>query len=146
MNTTGHTVGFTLIEILLLIATVGILIGIVFLIINPGDQLSETRNEQRVKDVDTILSAAYQYQIDTGTLPAYITTIPSEICETGKACAGFVDLGVLTDGKSYIESIPVEPMKTNINGAGYLVSRSINGRITVEAQFEELGEVITATR
>ncbi len=70
--------GFTLIEILLVVAAIAILAGIVILAINPGKQLGETRNAQRRSDVTTILNGVYQYSIDTGAVPSAIT-LPSSI-------------------------------------------------------------------
>ena len=139
--------GFTLLEILLVVAAIAILAGIVILAINPGKQLGDTRNAQRKADVSTILNAVYQLTIDnSGTLPATITTTSTEICATGGACSGLIDLSVLTLNEKYVTSIPLEPQKTNANGAGYLIKKSANGRVTVEAQFEEQGATISVTR
>ncbi len=140
--------GFTLIEILLVVAAIAILAGIVIVAINPGKQLGDTRNAQRRSDVTTILNAAYQYSLDNnGTLPASVTTTPTEICATGAAsCTGLVDLAVLTLNEKYLTAIPSEPQKTNASGAGYMISKSANGRITVSSPTAEQGAVITVTR
>jgi prepilin-type N-terminal cleavage/methylation domain-containing protein len=139
--------GFTLIEILLVVAAISILAGIVILAINPTKQLGETRNAQRRADVNTILNATYQYAIDnSGTLPASVTTTPTEVCKTGGVCTGLIDLTVLSTAEKYLTSIPLEPQKTNANGAGYEISKSANGRVTVVAQFPEQGATISVTR
>lgn len=139
--------GFTLIEILLVVAAIAILASIVILAINPNKQLGDTRNAQRRADVNTILNAVYQYTIDNnGTLPTSITTSSTEICKTGGICTSLIDLSALTTDEKYLVSMPEEPQKTNNNGAGYKIKKSSNGRVTVEAQFEEQDATISVTR
>lgn len=140
--------GFTLLEILLVVASIAILAGIVIVAINPGKQLGDTRNSQRRADVNTILNAVYQYTIDNdGTIPSAITETVTEVCATGApSCTSLIDLSVLTTDEKYLVTIPNEPQKTNANGAGYNISKSANGRVTVEAQFEEQGATISVTR
>ncbi len=140
--------GFTLIEILLVVAAIAILAGIVIVAINPGKQLGDTRNAQRRSDVTTILNAAYQYSIDNnGVLPAGITATSTEICASGAAsCVGLIDLSVLSLNSKYVTAIPTEPQKVTADGAGYMISRDANGRITVSAQHPEQSAVISVTR
>ena len=65
--------GFTLLEVLLVVAIIGILASVVIYAINPGRQLAQSRNSQRQVDTNTILKAAYQYSIDhNGAMPAGI--------------------------------------------------------------------------
>lgn len=142
--------GFTLIEILLVVAAIAILAGIVIVAINPSKQLGDTRNAQRRSDVNTILNAISQYSVDNnGLLPSGVSTTTAEICSSSVAtssCGGLADLSVLTTNGKYLVKIPDEPQKTNANGAGYQVVRDANGRITVTAQFPEQGATISATR
>ncbi len=140
--------GFTLIEVLLVVAIIAILAGIVILAINPNKQLGDTRNSQRQSDVNTILNAAYQYSIDNqGTVPATITTTATDVCATGaSSCTGMIDLTVLTTNGKYLVSIPKDPKTGTATDTGYQISQNSNGRITVSAPGAEQGKTISATR
>lgn len=147
VNTKLDNKGFTLLEILLVVAAIAILAGIVILAINPGKQLADTRNAQRRSNVNTILSGVYQYAIDNnGTLPASITASSTEICKTGGTCSGLIDLSVLTTDEKYLTAIPNDPTAVSTNGSGYAVAKSTNGRITVSAPSAEQSAVISVTR
>lgn len=101
------------------------------------------RDSQRKKDVNTILNAVSQYLVDSnGLLPAGVTVSPTEICaSTAPSCVGLVDLSVLTRSSKYLVSIPDEPQKVNTNGAGYLISKTSSGRITISSQYAEGGAI-----
>ena len=139
--------GFTLLEILLVVAAIAILAGIVIIAINPGKQLADTKNAQRQININTILNAVYQYAIDNiGQLPANITTAPKEICRSGQVClASQADLSVLTANGKYIVSIPTDPIASN-TVTGYFISKDVNGRVTVSSTYAENGKVIAVTR
>jgi len=142
--------GFTLLEVLLVVAILGILAAIVILAINPSKQLADARNAQRRVDVNTILSAVYQYAIDnSGAMPGTLaTTTATPICKTGAGiCTGLTDLSVLTNGQKYLVSIPMDPASTTASSTGYtIIASSTTGRITVAAPAAENGVAITATR
>jgi prepilin-type N-terminal cleavage/methylation domain-containing protein len=143
--------GFTLLEVLLVVAVIAILAGIVIVAINPGKNLGDSRNSQRSSDVSTIINAVYQYSIDNnGTLPAGITNTATEICYTGAAsCTGLVDLTAITASGKYVVSIPKDPQcptACDTDGAGYEISKDVNGRLTVSAPDAEQGKTITVTK
>jgi prepilin-type N-terminal cleavage/methylation domain-containing protein len=154
-NKNQNTKGFTLLEILLVVAAIGILAGIVIVAINPGKQLGETRNTQRKADINTILNAVYQYAIDhSGNLPAGVAQADlcdsapeKEICKAGKVgtCSSGTDLSVLTNSQTYLVSIPTDP-SAGEDGSGYHITKNANGRVTVCAPNAELSASISVTR
>lgn len=144
-----HLQGFTLLEILLVVAAIGILAGIVILAINPNKQLGDTRNAQRKADVNTILNAVYQYSIDNnGVLPSTITSSSTEICRETASCSTGVNLEVLTLNEKYLTAIPQDPKggMSTASSSGYLIFKTANNRITVSAPQAEQGATISATR
>jgi prepilin-type N-terminal cleavage/methylation domain-containing protein len=142
--------GFTLIEVLLVVAIIAILAGIVIIAINPNKQLADSRNSQRSADVTTVLNAVYQYVVDGNTVPTGITTTATEMCATGSAsCTSLVDLSSLTTTGKYLVSLPKDPQCTTTcaaNGTGYKISKDANNRITVAAPAAENGKTISVTR
>ncbi len=143
--------GFTLLEILLVVAAIAILAGIVILAINPGKQLADTRNAQRQQDINTIINAVYQYSLDNdGNLPSTITDTVTEICVSDgvAACTSTIDLSVLTTNGVYLQAIPVDPSGATGDGTGYeigLVGTAPNQRVTVNAPNAEQGATISGT-
>lgn len=145
--------GFTLLEILLVVAAIAILAGIVIIAINPGRQLAETRNAQRRADVNTILNAIYQYALNSnGNLPAAIqqsatcTGAGNEVCKTGGNCAGLIDLVVLTTNQQYLTALPYDPSTSTANSTKYIAVKSANNRVTVCSPDAEQGATISVTR
>lgn len=139
--------GFTLLEILLVVAALGILAGIVILAINPSKQLAATRNASRRSGVNTLLTAVYQYTIDNdGVIPETITTESSPVCLTGVSDESCIDLAVLSDNEEYLVELPQDPQNTSEVDTGYNIFKTANGRITVSAPNAESDAVISVTR
>ncbi len=148
-----NTRGFTLLEILLVIAMIAILAGIVILAINPAKQLAEARNAQRRSDVNAIMNAVYQYLIDTGSLPPSIGLQGQEICRTdiGAFCQNLVDLSILTVDQKYLTVLPRDPNPNSncaneANSTCYLIVKNEFGHVTVSAPYAENGATIYITR
>jgi len=151
--------GFTLLEILLVVAAIAILAGIVIVAINPNKQLGDTRNAQRRADVNTIMNAVYQYTIDNnGTLPSGIDSTYTSAQVLGTAGSGLdstctatttvaagVDLtSVLVP--TYIVGIPTDPSTGTAANTDYYIDKDANGRITVGSCDPEQSATISITR
>ncbi|MGE5327789.1 MAG: type II secretion system protein [Thiobacillus sp.] len=141
--------GFTLIEVLLVVAIIAILAGIVIIAVNPAKQMADTRNSQRRMDVKTISDAVYQYANDKGSIPATITDTPTDVCTKeatdGGSCSG-INLSVLTDSGQYVVSIPKDPSTATANSTKYQISKDVNSRVVVAAPSAENGVTISVTR
>jgi prepilin-type N-terminal cleavage/methylation domain-containing protein len=146
--------GFTLIEILLVIALIALLAGIVIIAVNPAKQLADGRNSRRKADVNTIMNAIYQYAIDNGSMPASLRSSndclssgANDICRTSASdCSNLTDLSVLTTDQKYLPSIPADPQVTTGNDTGYYVVINPNNRVIVCAPQAENGETISVIR
>ena len=151
--------GFTLLEILLVVAAIGILAGIVIVALNPAKQLGDTRNAQRRSDVNAILNAIHQYAIDSnGSFPSDIDSVTTSSQVLGTASSGAdttctatttvaaaVDLTSTLVSK-YIVGIPFDPSTGSAANSDYYVNKDANGRITVGSCDPESSAVITIKR
>jgi prepilin-type N-terminal cleavage/methylation domain-containing protein len=128
--------GFTLLEILLVIAAIGILAAIVLVAINPNRQIAQVRDANRRSDINTIYKALEQYLIDNGSYPSSVNSNFKEICNTGnKTTTDTLDPTILCDNKAdlrvlvptYLAAIPTDP-----SGGGYRVGiNMLNNRIGI---------------
>lgn len=128
--------GFTLIEILLVIALIAILAAIVIVAVNPARQLGQAQDAQRQSDVKTILDAVGQYTIDnSGTLPSGIPTGATcetngqDICKADASCEG-VSLDVLLTNRTYLTALPEDPTAATSDTTGYRIMQN-SERVTV---------------
>ncbi len=138
-----QNLGFTLLEILLVVGIIAILAGIVILAINPGKQLATVRNLQRKSNLAEINKALYQYYISNSSYPVGVTTTLLEICNTGATstghsldCTNKADLSSLVP--TYLVSIPTDPLMTGTS-TRYKVMKDPGNKIVLTAPQAELG-------
>ena len=85
---TRSNLGFTLIELIIVVAIVGILAAAAFVAINPAKRVGESNNARRWTDVTAILDAIMSYVVDNnGNFPSTLTAGNTYVLGTGtKGC------------------------------------------------------------
>lgn len=137
--------GFTLIELLIVIAIIVILAGIALVAINPGRQYQLSRDAKRQADINAVLSALNQYQIDhNGTITDLGT---ANTCPT-MSNIGTSDFDLSTTlPPEYLAELPIDPDNScNPTDTCYDVCVNAAGRITVDAPNTETKAMIRVTR
>lgn len=155
-NKRSHSQGFTLVELLIVIAIIAILAGVAFAALNPLVRFQDARDASRWHDVTETLNAAVLNQVDNGgTLLASIAAMnhgevymigtagsgcaPSNLaCDTDvTSTAHCVDLaGLVSTG--YLPAVPISPTgvaTTTWSAAytGYTLERSVTSTLTLRS-------------
>jgi prepilin-type N-terminal cleavage/methylation domain-containing protein len=148
--------GFTLVEILIVLALIAILVGAVLVALNPGRQFANARNSTRYSHVNTIMNAISSNAAENngvftcasaGSIPATATNMGSD------TAAGDYDIApcLVTE---YLSSMPVDPSDATASwtsetsySTGYSIAQDAStNAITVSAPTVELSETISVTR
>ena len=135
--------GFTLVELIIVIAIIAILAGAIFVAIDPARRLHEARNARRSSDAQMILDAVKKYQADNGgdhfdeivgldEDTAYGIGTEADACSTCTAAGGVSECVDLADmGNNYLPRIPFDPKTGNEGETGYYLMLGSTGEITV---------------
>lgn len=138
--------GFSLIEILVVVALIIILATITIVAINPAKNFRDTRNAQRSADVMQILNAVTQYTSEEGHLIGDLGTIPD--CATPVAIGSAVGNVNLTTTlvEEYIVEIPADPSIGTVENTGYTICQTTSGRVQIAAPSAEDNKIIEVRR
>lgn len=126
--------GFSLIEILVVVALIVILATITIVAINPAKNFRDTRNAQRSADIMQILNAVTQYTSEQGHALADLGTIATCPATTPVGTVANLET-ILVD--EYIVAIPEDPS----TGGVYTICQTSTGRVEVTALAEREGGV-----
>lgn len=152
--------GFTLIELIIVVAILGLLAASLFVAIDPAKRLGDARDARRYSEVTSLLNAILQYTVDNAALPTAVASMtPGAYYEIGNGTTGvtngnatqFGDCTELDGGSAaqniygkadlfsalsdrFIATIPLDPLITNnASGSDYYIRKSTNNRILVGA-------------
>ena len=148
--------GFTLIEVLIVMAIVALMASVVIIAINPARQFAQTRNTQRWVSVNSILNSIHQNMVDNngvftcaaGAIPVAETNMSFDDGDVGTTEYDICDCLV----PLYLPAMPYDPVTGSYTDcAGYDSGYSIlqdfaTGRVTITAPSAELGTTISVSR
>lgn len=136
--------GFTLIELIVVIAIITIIAATVFVAVDPARQLHKARNSSRWSDVTSILEGVKKYQFDNdGVLPpidldeSTVQIIGSNVGGCGGTCGGKpvysgncgLDLsGVL---RPYMKDLPMDPRTGTERTTRYYINKDEYSLVSV---------------
>lgn len=159
--------GFTLVELLLVIAIIAILAGVVFVALDPATRLKDARDSVRQSDIGEIVSAVKLNQIDNDG--DYLTAIESltagSVYMIGAALSGcddqnaYCDTSVGSDtacvslstfvSDGYLGEVPISPDGDGTwtsSVTGYTLTKNTSGTITLRACESENTTEISLSR
>ena len=124
--------GFTLLELLIVIAILAILTTVVILVMNPAESIKRARDTQRISDLDTLKTAIILYITEGNTDIKDGTCKADTICysDSGQTPSkndgnGWIPINFTTmAGGSPLSHLPVDPVNTATNNNYYYYAAS----------------------
>lgn len=128
--------GFTLVELLIVIAIIGILAGAVLLVINPAELLREGRDAQRLQDMDAVnkaltlaLADGEIVLTDTTGVCATCTSNAANPRQTVEGANGWIKFTIptgLTGLGKYVSTLPTDPSVNTYSYASDGINYELN--------------------
>ncbi|MEI7452459.1 MAG: prepilin-type N-terminal cleavage/methylation domain-containing protein [Candidatus Falkowbacteria bacterium] len=159
--------GFTLLEILIVIAIIAIVLALVYATVDPFARFKAARDARRWSDAENLLNAIKVNQVDNSghyisaieSLPAatvFMIGTSTSACDSQNAnclidpasSTACVDLSQLISS-GYIGALPVSPRGNgtwNASLSGYTLQKNANGSMIVRACENEGAQPVSLTR
>ena len=143
--------GFTLIEVLVVLALIAILVGVVLITLNQARQFAASRNTTRNSHLNTIMNAVSANAAENqGVFTCATGALPSTATNMGSAVGYDIAPCLVPD---FLPAMPIDPSDSSASWTdetdyytGYTVVQDAEGRITVAAPSAELSQTIGITR
>jgi prepilin-type N-terminal cleavage/methylation domain-containing protein len=139
--------GFTLVELLIVIAVISILAAVAFVAIDPATRINQAQDSERWSAVNALMDAFLDSTVDNdGTYPAGVTANGTvHMVSSSGTCTGTISgcpdtVSTCTDFDALvtagnIASLPQDPdgVSTYGGGTGYTLSVASNGIVTIKS-------------
>lgn len=146
--------GMTIIEIVIVIALLGILIAVGIVAMNPAGQLAGSRNNRRTLDLQTIMNGVRANIADQmgQTFSCGAGAVPTSTKRMAVGAGNYDIASCLVP--IYLLSLPFDPSTSSAHytsnsdyDTGYFIARNAStGQITLTAPAAELKKTISITR
>lgn len=137
-----YYLGFTLIELIVVIGIIAILAAIVIIAVNPARQFALSRNARRETDIRTVWHAVGQRVADNqALLPKEVGDFPKTIGSLPDNCTNINLASRLVP--TYIAALPKDPVAGTDQDSAYSIYTDLDGATVVSAPETELGQVLT---
>lgn len=137
----NKSIGFTLIELIIVVAIIALISAISFVAINPSKRIGEAADSTRFLDVDAIKAAIERATVDNGSVPSSLSglteNIPYMIVMAGESTSGEINCenlngaiakaDILGDISASLPKVPLDPnLPDNSTTTGYFLYKKNN--------------------